>query len=451
MQDEDGRRTRAASQYSSRRFGVSLHDPYERISGGVEAVGDGPDGTTNDEAAHDRATTRFLHSSSSVGHLMRTLHLIDSLGPGGAERSLIELVASLREHSFEPTVAYFERTEVDLLGLAEAMGVRTVHIAARGWIGRVRAVRRLVRGVRPSVLHTTIFRSDIVGRVAAIGTDAPVLTSIVNTSYEPVRLSDARVRRSRLLGAQIIDAITAHLGGHLFHAISQAVASSAVHRLRLDPESVIVVPRGRRRTELGEPSRERRASARALLGIAEEDFVVLQVGREDHQKGHVDLLSAFFRMREQWVDATLVLAGRQGNASQAIDDLLARRGSQRVLRLGHSTDVPELLAAADVFVFPSLYEGLGGALLEAMAMEVPIVATAVPALVEVVEDDGIVVPPGDPPAIARAVAEVRDDPMSAHERARAARRRFDNQFESTIVTAQMVDLFHTAAQRRHRR
>lgn len=376
---------------------------------------------------------------------MRTLHLIDSLGPGGAERSLIELAASLRDHGFEPTVAYFERTDVDLLELADGLGVPTVHIAATGWIGKIRAVRRLVREMRPCVVHTTIFGSDIVGRLAAIGTDAPVVTSIVNTSYEPVRLSDARVRRSRLLGAQIVDAITAHLGGHLFHAITEAVASSAIRSLRLDPSSVIVVPRSRRRTELGEPSPERRAAVRAALGISDRHFVVLHVGREDHQKGHLDLLRGFAVLAAERDDLVLVLAGRRGNASSEIDVLVTPALSNRMRRLGHVEHVADLLACADVFVFPSLYEGLGGAVLEAMALEVPVVASDIPALVEVLGPHAWYVPPHDPSAIARAIGSVASNVALARNRAAAARTVFDSRFENSVVERDMVEVFRLAS------
>lgn len=386
------------------------------------------------------------------GRPTATLHLIDSLGPGGAERSLAELMPTLLANGFTPTVAFFESREDSIQKEFTALGIETVHIDGRGWVHRFRDVRRLLRELRPAVLHTTLFNADVVGRLASVGLPHTVLTSLVNTSYDSVRYVDARVRPSRLRAAQAVDAVTARLRGDLFHAITEAVANSAIRHLRLPPTAVVVVPRGRSRDRIGEPTVERRRRARTELGVAPNEFLVLHIGREDHQKGHADLLRGFHDAAEVRPELRLVLAGRRGNASAAIDDLMTSRSlAERVARLGHVDDVGSLLAAADLFLFPSLYEGLGGSVLEAMAMEVPVVATRLPALREVLGVNAWFVPVRSSPAIANAIVEAASQRHLARMRALAARQRFEVTYSDEVVNAQMLELLVEASAARRRR
>ncbi len=119
-----------------------------------------------------------------------------------------------------------------------------------------------------------------------------------------------------------------------------------------------------------------------------------------------------------------MVAGREGHASAALGDQIARLGlDDRVRLLGHRSDVAEVLSAADLFVFPSVYEGLGGALIEALALGLPIVASDLPALREVVRpgENADLVSPTDSAALAAAVVALLDDP--ARRRAYGARSR----------------------------
>jgi L-malate glycosyltransferase len=105
--------------------------------------------------------------------------------------------------------------------------------------------------------------------------------------------------------------------------------------------------------------------------------------------------------------------------------------------------VPDVLAAADVFAFPSMYEGLGGSILEAMALGLPIVASDLPALRGIVEADrtAILVPPADTAALAGALADVLDHPDRARRLGAAARAAFDQRFTLAISTERMLALY----------
>ncbi len=377
---------------------------------------------------------------------MRVLHLIDSFLPGGAERSLNELVPRFEAAGVRCDVVALTRLEGDVQITETERSYEARFCTAGTGPGRVAQLRRIIRTERPDVVHTTLFRSDVHGRLAAWGTPARVLTSLVNTSYEPARLADPNVRRSRLVAARELDGWTArHLTDH-FHAITHAAADSAVRHLRIDPARITVIPRGRDEARLGRPDPKRRASVRAALGVPLDATVLCTVGRQDPQKGHDVLLDAFERLASTHPEVWLLVVGRAGHASARLEAQLSRSPAstrERVRLLGHRRDVGDLLAASDLFVFPSRYEGLGGAVVEALALALPVVASDLPALREVVTPDreGLLVPPGDPVALAVAVEALLASPERRAAMSAAARRRFEQAFSLERVAAAMLALY----------
>ena len=139
------------------------------------------------------------------------------------------------------------------------------------------------------------------------------------------------------------------------------------------------------------------------------------------------------------------VAGRDGNASPDIQSALAEHpaAANRTRLLGHRDDVGDLLAAADLFVMPSKYEGTAGAALEAMAMSLPIVVTDVEGLRGVLAHDrnAVLVPVGDRAALADAILRLIDDPVHAHEIARRAKADFDDRFRLDRSVAAMIALY----------
>lgn len=322
------------------------------------------------------------------------------------------MVPVLRAAGVTPVVVCLDRRSEGVERQVRDAGFDVRFLRATGWIGRVRELRRLLRQERPDVVHTTIFESDVIGRLAAARTGCTVLSSLVNTSYDRSRLGDPNVSPVKLWTARQVDGWTArHLTHHL-HAITDAVRQSSARALKLDPDRISVVERGRDPVRLGRASPERRLAARRALCLDDGTEVVLNVGRQEYQKGQVDLLRAVEVLAARRPGLVLVQAGRRGHASPELEAVAASPGlAGRVRFLGHRDDVPELLAAADVFAFPSRYEGLGGAVIEAMALGLPIVTTAVPALLEVVEADrnALVVPPGQTDRLADALETLLDD------------------------------------------
>lgn len=375
---------------------------------------------------------------------MRVLYVINSLGSGGAERSLAEMLPPLADAGVHAEVACFDRRDEGSEAAVVAQGFRVHFLRARRTAPRVLELRRLVRTVGPDIVHTAIFEADVIGRLASVGTGAAVVTSLVNTSYGPERLADPNVGAANLEACRLIDAWTArHLTDH-FHAITLAVKEAAVSSLRIPSERITVVERGRDPERLGHPGAARRRRARRQLGLADDDEVVVSVGRQEYQKGQATLLRALSRLAPERPRLVLLLAGRRGHAS----DELARLAhghplGDRLRTLGHRDDVPELLAAGDLFAFPSVYEGLGGAVIEALALGLPVVASDLPALREILEPplDTLLVPAGDDEKLAAAIARCLDDAALRLDLAGRARQAFEDRFTLDRSVDGMVRLY----------
>lgn len=374
---------------------------------------------------------------------MRLLFVINGMGTGGAERSLLEMLPRIRAAGHEPFLACLHRREEGVERAVREAGFSIDFLPGEGYLRRASGLTRLARNLRPDLLHSAIFEADLVTRLAAARLGLPNITSLVNTSYEPVRLQDPNIRWWRLRAAQVLDGLSARVTTH-FHAITEAVKRSAMRRLLIPASRITVIERGRDVARLGEPSAERREAARRALGLSPTRPVLLAVGRQEFQKGHEWLLRALPGVLAEYPDLVLLLAGRRGNASPAVDRLLAEfslSGSVRLL--GHRDDVPALLAAADVFVFPSLYEGLGGSVLEAMALGVPIVTTRLPALEGIVADgsSALQVPAADSAALARAMLALLRQPELASNLGTRARAVFLERFELGQVIRRTLRLY----------
>ncbi|CAN5908593.1 glycosyltransferase family 4 protein [soil metagenome] len=381
---------------------------------------------------------------------LRLLYLINGLGTGGAERSLAELLPFYLANRIEPTIVCLYRRKEGVEDSLRSLGYEIRYLPAGRLPGKILALRRSLRAERPDLIHTTLFESNLIGRLAAAGTGIPLLTSLVNTPYDPIRLQDPNINRLGISIVKSVDRWTGHFLTTHFHALTHAVKEAAVQTLHIPPERITVIGRGRAPERLGTPSAERRAQARRHLGLRAEDEVILTVGRQEYQKGQRFLLEAMRLLVPTRPHLQLLISGRTGHATSELQELHESSGlGERVRFLGHREDVPDLLAAADIFAFPSLFEGFGGALIEAMALGLPIVASDLPTLREVVEPDGsgVLVEPASPPALAAAITRLLDDPELARALGSRGMEIFHERFTVERSAMQMIELYRLAGQR----
>lgn len=379
---------------------------------------------------------------------MRVVLVLNSLGSGGTERSTAVLLPRLAALGIDPVVAVLVHRDVGDEDRVRAAGIPVVRLEGGSLPSQARSLRSLVRRSKPALVHTAIFEADLVGRLGCAGTGVPVLSSLVNTPYDRARRFDPNVPRAKLQVARAADAVTAHLLTDHFHAVSEGVARHAVRTLGIPRRRISVVERGRDPGELGRRSPERRRAARAALGIADGDELVLTAGRQEYQKGHAHLVEALALLAGRRPRLRVAIAGREGNATAALRAAIDRTGTaDRVLVLGYRDDVADLLCAADLFVLPSIYEGTAGAVLEAWALETPVVASRVAGLEGIVRDrhDVWLVEPRSPAALATAIERLLGDPGLAGRLATAGRDTFATRFGLDRSAARMADLYRRVA------
>lgn len=382
---------------------------------------------------------------------MKVLHVIDALGlGGGAEHSLAALLPLLRDRGVESVVVTLVPRAVGLQGTLRDEGFDVRVLPSMAWPARIRDLRTLVLSEAPDVVHATLFNACLATRLATIGVGIPRLNSLVNTSYDPVRIADLGIAPWKMGVMRRIDGFTARHLVDCFHTLTDAVADEAVDVLGVDRSKITVIPRGRSTAALGRRDQARRHDVRVGLGLEDDVPLVLTMGRQDDQKGHAGLVRAFATVVASHPRAQLLIAGRDGSATPALRQAIAASAvAAHIHELGHRSDAPDLYAAADIFAFPSLYEGLGCSLIEAMALEAPIVGSDAPAIDEVLEHGelGVVVPRGDDVALGRAISDLLDDPARRGDLGRRGRARFEERYEIDRVADATVELYRSLVSR----
>jgi glycosyltransferase involved in cell wall biosynthesis len=357
--------------------------------------------------------------------------MLESDGPGGAERMLLHLADELRRrgHAVVP------------VGPAAGCGWLAAEFRERGFlpecfhlrrpldphclVGLVRLLRR--RGV--DVVHSHEFTMGFYGAGAARVLRVPhVVTMHGGTDFAQKFRRRAAIRWAFRNSRHAV-------------AVSEPTRERLAEALGIPAGSMTVVPNGIR-FEAGE-----RWRIRSELGLADDELLVTAVGNLYPVKGHIVLLRALATLRGEgqprW---RLAIAGR-GGEEDALRRFAAENGiADRLHLLGYRADIPDLLAAADVYSMPSRSEGLPLALIEAMFAARPVVASAVGGIPDVVTsgEHGLLVPPDDVPRLAGALATLLGSPAERRDLAAAARRRAEQDFGVERMAERYERLYGTA-------
>ncbi len=369
----------------------------------------------------------------NVPDRVRVLHVIATLLPGGTEMALLRLLQHLDPRRYDLRVACL-RGEPVLAPEFEAAGFPVVAIGTRGTVDPAALWRlvRLVRRDRIDLVHTQMDLADYYGTCAArLGGARAVVTTKQNAD-------DFRQQRTWKRYPFLVLERLAYEAADATIVVSEGLARFLENVEHLPRRRMVVVGNGVD-PDIGGRA-PGRAEARAAIGADGQAPVIGTVGRLAPQKGQVHLLRAFGRLLVDHPGALLVIAG-EGPERARLEDEARRAGIDgRVIFLGHRRDVPAILASLDLFVLPSLWEGLPQALLEAMAMSIPVVAARAVGVEDVVTDGatGLIVPPADPVALAAAMQRLIGTPGLAAQLGAAARRSVVENF-SLAAGAARVD------------
>lgn len=290
--------------------------------------------------------------------------------------------------------------------------VRAVVIPHRAYLEEVRKLRELLAACTPRVVHTHGYRADVIAGAVARWGGYPTVSTVhgfIRGSLKG-RFFQWLQRRS-LREFDAVAAVSNPLGRELRES---GLASGKVHVVRNAwSNSAEILGRG---------------EARKLLGLPADGFVVGWVGRVSREKGPDVLLSSLPEIEIPRLQVSIIGTGRE---RPALERRVMELGLESVVSFhGLIPDAAELYRAFDVFVLSSRTEGTPISLFEAIGAGIPVVATKVGGVPDVVRhgEDGLLVPPEDPAALAGAVRSVYEDPSAAQERASSARRRLQREF-----------------------
>lgn len=256
----------------------------------------------------------------------------------------------------------------------EAAGIPVTFVRGASRLQTLRSLISFLKSSNADLVHTMLFWPDVIVRPLARLLGIRVVTSLTNEYYGAEHRANSKYGAPGVLAAQLADFVSSRFASR-FHAISHRSATIMSRRLLLRSSRVRVIYRGRDLEHLGRRTSERRQRIRTELGLTNE-IVFLCVGRQDYQKAHEVAIDAFAQLSGNGTPAVLLLAGRPGGNTQEIEAALDRAGRPPTIQLlGERGDIGDLLCAADAFVMPSRFEGLGGSVVEAMALELPLILT----------------------------------------------------------------------------
>jgi len=345
----------------------------------------------------------------------RVLFVINDLGLGGAQRVVLSQAACLDRGRFVAEVASLELDPAgDLVPAFESAGIRVHRLRGPkepAWRVGPR-LDALLKQLRPDLVHTHLAASGVVGRPAARRHRVPrIVTSLHNlTDWEEKRADPVRW----------LDRFTLPLA-HTIVAVSDAVRGALVRVLPELAARTITVRNGVAVEELW-AARAGRAQMRQSLGYADEDLVIGVVARLDPRKGLDTLIDAVAWAAPQAPRLRLLVVG-DGPERARLRSLAHIRGlGDRIRFVHHQTRVHEHLSAMDLFAAPSRTEGLGIAIIEALAAGLPVLASRVGGIPEVVGDRvcGLLLPPDAPGRWGEELIRLAEDRGLLETWARAA-------------------------------
>lgn len=355
-------------------------------------------------------------------------YIIKSMEVGGSQTHLVQVLKLLDRSRFDP-VLYCLSGEGVLLENVRQAGVTVITPGAgrsyRGpdLVSRVAALTRSLRQQKPDIVHTYLLRANLVGSISARLARVPKLM---------VSKRGCHWRKGlELIGAKVGNALADRI------MVNAEAVREFVHANEgCAMDDMVVIPSGvdtdRFRPLDGD-------GFKARLGLPPEHRIVGIVTRMRVRKGVEEFIRAMGQVRRTHPDAHAVIVGEV----ELDDDLQALvrdlHLDDHLSLLGRRADMPEVYSAFDIFVLSSHDEGMSNAILEAMSVEKPVVATDVGGTGEVVrhQQSGLLVPPKDPEALALAIAQVLADPAQAQAMGKLGRRIVEESFSARSMVRSM--------------
>jgi len=325
-------------------------------------------------------------------------HIITDLDIGGAEAMLLKTLRNFKNNQYEHFVISLHPKKNSLRKEIEKEGfeVYSLNLSKKNFLFAFVRLLFILKKEKPKIVHNYLFHADLVGRIAARLMRVPIVISSLRNENIGGRLYE------RLLGMTdfCVDNVT---------AVSRNVADAHILKGTTKKDKIRIIYNG---VELVDTHSESSPCIRKEMNIDDDVFLLLTIANLEAKKGHIFLFEALSILKEKGYRFKLLAVG-SGRERKKLEDEIVNKGLEKeILLTGRREHISELLAASDAFVLPSLWEGLPNALLEAMAAGLPVIATKVGGIPEVIRDNetGLLVEPRDRSALAKAIERIMEDP-----------------------------------------
>jgi glycosyltransferase involved in cell wall biosynthesis len=382
---------------------------------------------------------------SALRPKIRVLHVITRLVPGGADENTLATVEGLDKSIY--SVDLLIGGQSDFAFAAQTHGTRLIilHELVREpkWSSDIRALFKLVRIIRRNryhIVHTHTAKAGMLGRLAGFIVKAPLVIHTLHGSTFHESLSPWRRRWYRFLERMAAAATTQ------FVTVGEDLRSIYLDARVGQADRYITIRSGfqLQRFQLSEQEvKQRSRRMRGSLDISDQEAVVGTAGRLEARKGHSYFLQTAQQVLQHHPQVTFLLAG-EGPANRDLIELARRLGiEQRVRFLGYRYDIEDVMAAMDVFVLTSLWEGLPRVLVQAAALGKPIVTFEIEGVREVVVDgdNGYVVPLRDVTGLADRVAWLVKDRTTARQMGERGRQRVTAEWDVQTMVHRISELY----------
>lgn len=360
--------------------------------------------------------------------MINVAQVVEDLKIGGLERVIENITIHLDSEKFRVFVLCLTRGgEIAERLIAngkdvEILGIKNYHNP----LSLIKVVKWL-RQEKIDIVHTHAYPAGVLGRAAAIVARVPCIIHHVHSIHS--------YNRRQLLIERLLSGFTDKI-----ISCSNAVRGFMIRTAKVKEDKTITIYNG---VPLSWLSNNRDASdIRKVFNIPENSPVVGTVGRLHAIKGHKYLLEAAVTIQKTMGDVHFLIVG-DGLLRKELEDMSRRLKLSNVIFTGRRTDVNKLLTAMDIFVLLSVSEGLGIVIIEAMAAGLPVVATKIGGISEIVSNgiSGILVPPEDPDAIANAIIMLLNDKEMAKRMGATGRGIYEQQFTSELMVKSIEEVY----------
>jgi glycosyltransferase involved in cell wall biosynthesis len=369
----------------------------------------------------------------STQKLIKVLECIRQGQVGGGESHLLTLVENIDRSVFDPVVLSF--TDGPMVSKLKTIGVNTtiIHTEKPFDVGKWKTIRAWIKKQNVDVIHAHGTRANSNILWAARSLNIPVVYTIHGWSFHDDQ--NPIVKKVRVLGEKYLTSRSTvnisvsqsnkETGQKHFSSFQSVVVNNGIDVNTFNPDKNF-------------------KNIREELRIPEEATLVLFLARFTHQKQPIALLNAFIEAAKKNSNLFLLMIGDGEKKTEALEIVSSSEVKKQILLLPFRQDVPDILAAADIFVLPSLWEGLPIALLEAMSMGKAIIASRVDGTKEILrhKENGYLVDPKNlEGALTDALLEVSNDRDLRSQMETQARQTVKDRFNAVVMTRQIENIY----------